>query len=979
MSRRILALAFFLGLFEGVFAQADFRVVVSPTWPWPAAILGEFFKLTYSTTGGYPEYGPWIVSTDPPPGLKFDAATGVLSGNPTAVGNYKFSIAKRCCNGNGSSGTTSDIKVVGPLTINTTAIPSVYAGAAYSFQFIASGGVPPYAWSIPLLSVPPFMSLNSATGVLSGSGSGNDNYNFTITVTDSEQHHVSKSFTLKVTAKPEIAFDYNDVKFDSSASGPKQSKSVAVGASGGGSLNVTITPDVPKPDWIKVEPPEATTPVEVKIQADPTNVASGSYTTRVIVTDKSGQAPPLPIQVTLDVLFQPPKLEFAPADLRLTAGASESVPRAGYLMVRNTGSGPMNVSAMAPSKTRWLAVAPETVTAPPGEWASFSVTANPASLSPDAYSGTVHLKSQGGEADVPVSLVIGDDKPRLETSFQGLQFYGRPGQAATAPQEIEIRNAGSGSLSWQASLIKDQGNFLVTPLSGTATPGSPSKITIQARPQNLASGIHYGLLRILAAGQLSESSQDIMLVANVVPTSTPMPELAPAGLIFPVRPGVVKSSQQIKVYTDSSSAVNFQGSVHVSGAAQWLSVTPSSGQVSSDTPATLSVDVSSFAVSKQGVYTGQVSVGFSGVLMRTIPVTMIVSDALPEPKQATLSRTVSAAAQRLVLTTTRPASRFRAMAGGPVPLSAVVTDDTGTPVADADVSVTFSTGDAALPMRLANSATGLYTATWIPASSGAVTLTLRATRANLAVETAELSGTVETSAGVPVIARNGVLNNLNGILGAPLAPGTVASIYGAALTSKTVTQVPVPLPVELGDTRVYIGGRPAPLYYVTPGQLAVQIPTELAAGTPQAVTVVSNNAVSVPAIVNLAAASPGIAAFADGKVIAQHLDYSLITASAPARPGEWITLYLVGMGATDVTVASGQQSPALPLANVKNPVAVTIDGAEAQVYFAGLTPGGIGLYQINCKVPDSARLGDLPLIVTQNGVAANSVIVPVAK
>lgn len=53
--------------------------------------------------------------------------------------------------------------------------------------------------------------------------------------------------------------------------------------------------------------------------------------------------------------------------------------------------------------------------------------------------------------------------------------------------------------------------------------------------------------------------------------------------------------------------------------------------------------------------------------------------------------------------------------------------------------------------------------------------------------------------------------------------------------------------------------------------------------------------------------------------------------------------------------------------------------AAAQVYFAGLTPGGVGLYQINCQIPADAATGDLPLVVTHNGVPANSVQLPVKR
>jgi len=58
---------------------------------------------------------------------------------------------------------------------------------------------------------------------------------------------------------------------------------------------------------------------------------------------------------------------------------------------------------------------------------------------------------------------------------------------------------------------------------------------------------------------------------------------------------------------------------------------------------------------------------------------------------------------------------------------------------------------------------------------------------------------------------------------------------------------------------------------------------------------------------------------------------------------------------------------------------VTIDGATARVEYAGLTPGGIGLYQINCQVPSGARTGELPLVVIQRDVAANAVTLPVVQ
>jgi uncharacterized protein (TIGR03437 family) len=58
---------------------------------------------------------------------------------------------------------------------------------------------------------------------------------------------------------------------------------------------------------------------------------------------------------------------------------------------------------------------------------------------------------------------------------------------------------------------------------------------------------------------------------------------------------------------------------------------------------------------------------------------------------------------------------------------------------------------------------------------------------------------------------------------------------------------------------------------------------------------------------------------------------------------------------------------------------VTLDGADATVQFAGLTPGLVGLYQINFQVPRQARTGELTLIVSQNGASSNATRLPVSK
>ena len=136
---------------------------------------------------------------------------------------------------------------------------------------------------------------------------------------------------------------------------------------------------------------------------------------------------------------------------------------------------------------------------------------------------------------------------------------------------------------------------------------------------------------------------------------------------------------------------------------------------------------------------------------------------------------------------------------------------------------------------------------------------------------------------------------------------------------------------------------------------------------------------STPESIRTVNLDPGIVAHISGRVIGQHADYFLITSSSPAKPDEWIILYLVGMGPTTPTVPAGTASPQSPLAMATTQPVVTIGGATAEVSFAGLSPGAVGLYQIVCKVPSVGAAGELAVIVRQAGATANRATLPVAR
>jgi uncharacterized protein (TIGR03437 family) len=224
---------------------------------------------------------------------------------------------------------------------------------------------------------------------------------------------------------------------------------------------------------------------------------------------------------------------------------------------------------------------------------------------------------------------------------------------------------------------------------------------------------------------------------------------------------------------------------------------------------------------------------------------------------------------------------------------------------------------------------------------------------------------------VPILTPNGVLNDLNPVAGAPLAPGTVADVYGSSLASAQATTGMIPLPPQFNGTSVLIGALQAPLYSLADGQLTVQIPTELQPNTDYSIVVGANGGYTLPDSLTLAPVQPGVAS-SNGRVTAQHAaDFSPVTPDSPATGGEMIILTLVGMGATDPPVASGVAAPSDPLASAVIQPMVTIGGQQADIVFAALMPGAVGLYQIELTVPTGLPSGDQPVMVTQGGVIAN--------
>jgi uncharacterized protein (TIGR03437 family) len=206
----------------------------------------------------------------------------------------------------------------------------------------------------------------------------------------------------------------------------------------------------------------------------------------------------------------------------------------------------------------------------------------------------------------------------------------------------------------------------------------------------------------------------------------------------------------------------------------------------------------------------------------------------------------------------------------------------------------------------------------------------------------------------------------------PIAPNEFITLFGSGLAGSTVAATSLPLPNSLGGVTVSINGAPAPLLYVSAGQIEALVPASISASTLYAtVQVTNNNVASNPVMVYTSDTAPGVFATVESvgglnQFIAAAQDanagYTTISPTNPANIADTIVVYLNGLGAVSSSSAAppavGSAAPSSPLFSTVAPVTIDFDGvAAANPAFAGLTPTAAGLYQINEVVPAGAGPG----------------------
>jgi uncharacterized protein (TIGR03437 family) len=213
----------------------------------------------------------------------------------------------------------------------------------------------------------------------------------------------------------------------------------------------------------------------------------------------------------------------------------------------------------------------------------------------------------------------------------------------------------------------------------------------------------------------------------------------------------------------------------------------------------------------------------------------------------------------------------------------------------------------------------------------------------------------------PVISAGGVTDAAQ--YKAVVVPGGMASVFGVDLAGATVVASTVPWPRELAGVQARVNSVNAPLYFVSPGMINIQIPFETQAGGTADIVVVRDGVASAAEKVSVASFAPAPFMRGEAPIVVRYPDNTEIGAANPARPGDILIAYLTGLGGLTSAPRTGDATPASPLAQTTVTPTITLGGAAAASLFAGLTPGCIGLAQINLQLPATLPAGaSLPLV-----------------
>ena len=795
-------------------------------------------------------------------------------------------------------------------SFNVTAISSI------NFKVAASADVSGWLTASPKSAVAP----NLVTVTVDPKGLASGTYSGKVTVSTATGDSIDVTVILTVSTGPLLVVNSSPLTFIFQPGGsnpPAQTVAIASTA-----YSVPFTAAVVTSDggsWLTISTNAGTTPQNLTVAVAPGSLSAGVYYGTLTVSAVNVANSPVTIPITLTVSSSVLVASVLSVNFNYQIGGVNQV-LAQPVMITASGGDEVPGTAtpsIANCPSGWLQVSPTSFTTP----ATITVTLNPAGLSqPQSCAGVILLISNGSSTLLSVGVTV-TTTPAVNITPLSLTLYA-PSRSQSTTQTIEVSKTDNTLVPFIHSATTSTGGswLSVTRADGT----TKSTLTVSANPASLVVGAYSGTITIK-----SGSSQQWSIPVKFIVTPATSAWVNPQTLFFTQTVGgTPPPAQKVKLSTIEGGFAFTASVLEGSPASGVVSVSPTSGTTGTE----VSVSILPNTLSPGSYNTALVlMVPEAGSKPLTVPISLTVADV---PKGAT----IAASPQVLV---------FSVQQGGAAP-------------AGQDIKLTSVGGSYNVAASVANGARWLKITPVASTTPSVVTVlvdpsglapatyneTVVLTSAGISPSPISVPVRLEVTA-VPVILPliSGIANAASGVRGS-IAPGEIVIISGDKLGPAEGVNFKLTsggtVDTTLAGTQVFFDEVPAPLLYVSSGQINAIVPYEVAGRGIVQTTVSAQGVKSDPYTIQVGATAPGIFTTGQngrGPAAALNSDNGLNALLPPYLPAKRAALCncsRTGEGLLQPPLVTGSvtEGTHIPVAEVK----ATVAGLPAEVVFAGAAP-----------------------------------------